>query len=101
MAYNLIVKNERIDSNDKDDKGINMPSDVNKTGIAEKPKDLKDAEQKFIRDSMRDMMMNMKATKVPKGVWFSTFMITAPLLSLTMYTGLMAPSALNATIVDP
>ena len=43
----------------------------------------------------------MRATEVPKGVWFSTFCMTLPLMSTTGYLALMTPMAANAAIVDP
>lgn len=46
-------------------------------------------------------MFNMKQTTVPKGVWFSTFLMSAPLLTATTYLGVMAPMAANAALVDP
>jgi hypothetical protein len=50
---------------------------------------------------MREILFNMKATEVPKGVWFSTFCMTLPLMSTTGYLALMTPMAANAAIVDP
>jgi len=47
------------------------------------------------------MMMNMKATQTPKGVWLSTAMMSAPLLTMTGYLAVMAPMAANAAVVDP
>ena len=46
-------------------------------------------------------MFEMKATSTPKGVWFSTFVMSAPLLGATTYLALLAPIAANATLVDP
>ena len=43
----------------------------------------------------------MKATKTPKGVWLSTIMMSAPLVTATGYLAMMAPMAANGTIVDP
>jgi len=45
--------------------------------------------------------MNMKATQTPKGVWLSTAMMSAPLLTMTGYLAVMAPMAANAAMVDP
>lgn len=52
-------------------------------------------------DALRDMLFDMKATKTPKGVWFSTFMMSAPLVSATCFLAMMSPMAANAAIVDP
>ena len=46
-------------------------------------------------------MFNMKETKTPKGVWFSTMLMSAPLLSATGYLAMMAPIVQNAALVDP
>ena len=46
-------------------------------------------------------MFNMKQATVPKGVWFSTFMMTVPLMTSITYLGVMAPMAANAALVDP
>ena len=46
-------------------------------------------------------MFNMKATKTPKGVWFSTSMMSAPLFAATGYLAMMAPIVQNASLVDP
>ena len=43
----------------------------------------------------------MKATKTPRGVWFSTFTMSAPLVMATSYLAVMAPMAANAAVVDP
>lgn len=45
--------------------------------------------------------MNMKAKEIPKGVWLSTVMLSAPLFTMTTYLTVMAPMAANAAIVDP
>ena len=46
------------------------------------------------------MLFNMKETKTPKGVWFSTMIMSAPLFMSTGYLGLMTPMALNAQLVN-
>jgi len=60
-----------------------------------------EAKEKYIRDHLRDLMMNMKATEIPKGVWLSTMIMSAPFLSMTTYLAVMSPMAANATLVDP
>ena len=47
------------------------------------------------------MLFEMKAAKTPKGVWFSTFILSTPLVLATTYLSVMAPMAMNATVVDP
>jgi len=43
----------------------------------------------------------MNETKTPKGVWFSTLVMSAPLILSTCYLGVMAPMAANAAIINP
>ena len=43
----------------------------------------------------------MKAVKTPKGIWFSTFIMSTPLVLATTYLSVMAPMAANAAVVDP
>ena len=65
------------------------------------PKNLNDAADKYVADQLRDKLFSMNETKTPKGVWFSTFMMSAPLILSTGYLGVMAPMAANAAIVNP
>ena len=65
------------------------------------PKDARAARDQYVADHLRDMVFNMKATKTPKGVWLSTFMMSAPLVTATGYLCVMAPMATNAAMVDP
>ena len=46
-------------------------------------------------------MFNMKETKTPKGIWFSTLLMSAPLFSATGYLAMMTPIVQNAALVDP
>ena len=65
------------------------------------PKDQNEAADLYVKEKTREIIFNMKAADVPKGVWFSTFCLTAPLLTTTGYLAMMAPMAANAAIVDP
>ena len=60
-----------------------------------------DAADKYVKEQTRELMFNMKQPTVPKGVWFSTFLMSAPLITATTYLGVMAPMAANAALVDP
>ena len=62
---------------------------------------MNEARDKYVAEKLRDMLFTMKETKVPKGVWFSTVVMTTPLLACTGYLAVLAPVAANATIVDP
>lgn len=46
-------------------------------------------------------MFNMKEVEVPKGVWLSTFMMSAPLFSFTFYLTCMSLFASNPAMIDP
>ena len=65
------------------------------------PKDQNEAADLYAKEKMREILFNMKASEVPRGVWFSTFCMTLPLMTTTGYLALMAPMAANAAIVDP
>ena len=43
----------------------------------------------------------MKETNTPKGVWFSTLIMSTPLLLGTGYLAMISPFAMNAQMVDP
>ena len=43
----------------------------------------------------------MKQENVPKGVYFSNFFMSAPLMTLTAYLAILTPMAGNAAFVDP
>lgn len=59
------------------------------------------AADRYVQEHIKDMIMNMKAKEIPKGVWLSTLMMSAPLFTLTTYLAFMSPMALNAAMVDP
>ena len=82
------------DSNQK----VNVPSEVELSPDQAIPKSEMD---RYIEDQLKDMTYNMKAVQVPKGVWFSTFVMSFPLVACLGYSALMAPMAANAAIVDP
>jgi len=94
LLYRIFVK--RDESLVKD---INVPSgmEVDRS----QPKSTNEARDKYVADKLRDMMYNMKETQTPKGVWFSTFVMSAPLLMATGYLGVLSPIASNAALVDP
>lgn len=46
-------------------------------------------------------MFNMKEVDVPKGVWLSTIMMSAPLFSFTFYLTCMSLLVQNPAMVDP
>ena len=60
-----------------------------------------EARDRYVQEHLKDMVMNMKATEVPKGVWLSTLMMSAPLFTFTGYLAFMSPMAANAAMVDP
>ena len=43
----------------------------------------------------------MKEDTIPKGVTFSNVFMSAPLMTLTLYLGILTPMAGNAALVDP
>lgn len=43
----------------------------------------------------------MKEEKIPKGVTFSNILMSAPLMTLTLYLGALTPMAGNGAFVDP
>ena len=43
----------------------------------------------------------MNEEKIPKGVIFSNLFMSAPLMTLTMYLGIISPMVGNATYIDP
>lgn len=47
------------------------------------------------------MVFNMKETTTPKGVWFSTVVMSTPLILGTGYLAMISPFAMNAQLVDP
>jgi hypothetical protein len=60
-----------------------------------------EAQKKYNSDKARDMLFNMKATKVPKGVWFSTVLMSIPLFTATGYLALLTPFASDPAFIDP
>lgn len=62
---------------------------------------MEEARDKYVEDHIKDMMFNMKETQTPKGVWFSTMIMSAPLICATTYLGIMTPMAANPAIIDP
>lgn len=43
----------------------------------------------------------MKTDKIPKGVTFSNIFMSAPLMTLTLYLGILTPMSGNPAFVDP
>ena len=62
---------------------------------------MKDAKDKYVQDQLREMLYTMKQDKIPKGVTFSTVLMSAPLFAMTAYCAGMAPMAMNPQFVDP
>jgi hypothetical protein len=65
------------------------------------PKTMNEAKDKYIEDKIKDHLFDMKATKVPKGVWFSTFVMSLPLFAFSGYLAVLAPMASNVSAIDP
>ena len=65
------------------------------------PEDLKSARDKYVEENLRDLIYNMKETKIPKGVWLSTMIMSAPLMASTTYLAALYPMAGNISMVDP
>ena len=78
---------------------VNAPegSEIDKS----EPKNLTEAKDKYVADKLRDMLYNMKETKTPKGVWFSTFVMSVPLVGATGYLAALSPVVGISTVVDP
>lgn len=87
----MFVKKEPLDVNVPE--GTEIDTDV--------PKNLTEAKDKYVADNMRDLLFNMKATKVPKGVWMSTIAMSTPLALCCGHLALMAPFSVNSAMVDP
>lgn len=60
-----------------------------------------EARDKYVAEKMRETLFNLKEDKVPKGVWFSTFIMSFPLFACTSYLALLSPIAANTAVVDP
>ena len=92
MVYRALVRKEG-------QADINVPkgTEIDHT----MPKNTSEAADKYVSDKLRDLLFNMKETKTPKGVWFSTMMMSAPLFMSTGYLGVMTPMALNGQLVSP
>ncbi len=92
FLYRLIVKKD--DFGDK----INVPegTEIDRS----EPKNINEAKDKYVADKLRDMLYNMKETKTPKGVWFSTFVMSVPLIGATGYLAALTPVVGHAHLVD-
>ena len=60
-----------------------------------------EARDAWVHEKTRDLLMDMKATKTPKGVWLSTVMMSAPLFTFSAYLAGMTPMAAYPDMVDP
>ena len=60
-----------------------------------------EARDKYVTEHTRDLLFNMKQETIPKGVWLSTVMMSAPLFTFTTYLAFMSPMAGNVAMVDP
>jgi len=94
LLYRIFVKKE----GDLESK-INVPKGTEVDMNA--PKSLNQASDHYVKEKLRDYLFNMKETTTPKGVWFSTFVMSAPLLGATGYLAMLSPIAANAALVDP
>ena len=63
--------------------------------------DMKEARDRYVQDQLRDMLYTMREENIPKGVFFSTVIMSAPLTLLTVYLASLAPMAANPAFVDP
>ena len=78
---------------------INVPKDGQVD--AHEARNVNEARDKYVADKLREMLFTMKETKVPKGVWFSTVVMSTPLVLWTSYLAMLSPVAANAVFVDP
>jgi hypothetical protein len=62
---------------------------------------VKDARERYIQSTSRELFVSMKSETIPKGVIFSQFLLSAPLIAVTSYLCLLAPMAANPVMVDP
>jgi hypothetical protein len=69
--------------------------------VDNKPASLIEKRDKYIADQTRELLFNMKEVKTPKGVWWSTSVMSFPLFASVGYLAIMSPMALNAAMVDP
>lgn len=53
--------------------------------------DIKSARDKYVQEQTRELIYSMKEVNVPKGVKFSFFLMSAPLLFSTTYLAILAP----------
>lgn len=58
------------------------------------------ARDNYVHEVSKEMMMSMKETKTPKGIFMSNLIMGAPLFTYAGLMLLMAPIASNATYVD-
>jgi len=56
---------------------------------------------RWVQEQLRETLFTMKSEEVPKGVIFSNFLMSAPLMSLTFYLAVLTPMATNPAFVDP
>lgn len=70
-------------------------------GEVEDQVDMKAARDRYVSEQVREMLYTMKTEEIPKGVAFSTLVMTAPLGLVTLYVTGLCPMATNPAIVDP
>jgi len=80
---------------------INSPDGV--SVAAQDPQDLRTVEGKedYVNEKLREMLYNMNTNAIPKGVWFSTLLMSLPFLTQLGQLVFMAPMAANAAVIDP
>ena len=107
MLYRIFVKRDQTLL--KEEKKAPAAEGANKSGGVENSEfyreddpDIKAARDKYVQEQTRELLYSMKATEIPKGVKFSFFMMSFPLLITTGYLGALAPMvSAGAGVVDP
>jgi len=61
---------------------------------------MKAARDKYVQEQTRELIYSMKEVNIPKGVKFSFFVLSAPLLFSTAYLSLLTPMV-SAGLIDP
>ena len=56
---------------------------------------------RYVQEQLREILFTMKEEKTPKGVLLSNIFMSAPLMTLTLYLGVLTPMAANSAMVDP
>jgi hypothetical protein len=62
---------------------------------------LKEAREQYVREQSKEILFEISQKKVPKGVYFSSLVMTFPLAFLTLNLVVFAPFAANPTLINP